>query len=226
MKLNNLSGRLLAVGDVHGCLRPLETLMDQVAPGPRDQVVFLGDYIDRGPDSAGVVDYLCDFGRRFPATVFLKGNHEAMFLDFLAGRDRYSFLANGGQATLDSYEQRGLEIIPAEHLRFFNNLRLYYEIPDFIFVHAGLLPGLPPNRQSEEDLLWIRNQFLSSGYSWNKTVVFGHTPQDNGPLVQPGRLGLDTGAVYGRTLTCCEVRTHRFWSVPAGEPKRKRFFLF
>ena len=224
--MNSKPGRLLAVGDIHGCLEPLERLMAQVAPRAQDQLVFLGDYVDRGPDSAGVLDYLCDFGRRFPATVFLKGNHEAMFLDFLVGRDRLSFLANGGQETLDSYEKRDSQEIPDAHRRFLEDLRLYYETPDFIFVHAGLLPGLSPEQQSEEDLLWIRNAFLNSSYSWGKTVVFGHTPQTDGPLIGSERMGLDTGAVYGRSLTCCEVNTARCWSVSAREPKRKRFLFF
>lgn len=216
-------GRLLAVGDIHGCLEQLRALMARVAPTQNDQVVFLGDYVDRGPDSRGVLDFLRDFGRSFPHSVFLKGNHEAMFLDFLSGRDRLSFLANGGQQTLESY---GGDEIPADHLRFLDNLRLYHETADFIFVHAGMRPGLPPARQTEEDLLWIRNEFLNSNYNWGKTVVFGHTPQSNGPLLQPGRMGLDTGAVYGRALTCCDVESGRCWSVPATEPKRKRFLLF
>lgn len=215
--------RLLAVGDIHGCLEPLRTLMAQVAPRETDQVVFLGDYVDRGSDSRGVIEYLLDFAKRFPQTVFLKGNHEAMFLDFLEGRDPFSFLANGGQATLDSYAQ---EEIPEEHVGFLRKLQLSYETPEFIFVHAGLRPGLPLQQQSEEDLLWIRRDFLSSNYSWGKTVVFGHSPQSDGPLVQIERLGLDTGAVYGRSLSCCDVTTGRCWSVPASAKKRKRFLLF
>lgn len=215
--------RLLAVGDIHGCLDPLRSLMTQVAPCETDQVVFLGDYVDRGPDSRGVIEYLLDFARRFPHTVFLKGNHEAMFLDFLEGCDPFSFLANGGQATLDSYAQ---EAIPEEHVNFLRKLRLSYETPDFIFVHAGLRPGLSLQQQSEEDLLWIRRDFLSSQYSWGKTVVFGHSPQSDGPLVQTERLGLDTGVVYGRSLSCCDVTSGRCWSAPASTPKRKRFFFF
>lgn len=214
--------RLLAVGDIHGCLEPLRNLMAQVAPRETDQVVFLGDYVDRGPDSRGVIEYLLDFAKRFPQTVFLKGNHEAMFLDFLEGRDPFSFLANGGQATLDSYAQ---EEIPEEHVDFLRKLHLSYETSDFIFVHAGLRPGLPLQQQSEEDLLWIRRDFLNSHYLWGKTVVFGHSPQSDGPLVQTERLGLDTGAVYGGSLSCCDVTSGRCWSV-AAEPKRKRFLLF
>lgn len=222
----NPSGRLLAVGDIHGCLEALKTLLERVAPQDEDQVVFLGDYIDRGPDSYGVVEYLIDFSRQFPHTVFLKGNHEAMLLDFISGRDHLAFLANGGRSTLDSYALHSGDTLPEQHLEFFHKLRLYYETPEFIFVHAGLRPGVAPSQQKEEDLLWIREAFLEDDYDWGKTVVFGHTPQLQGPLKKPGRLGLDTGAVYGRALTCCEVRSGHCWSVPEREPKKKRFFFF
>ncbi|MDY6849825.1 MAG: metallophosphoesterase family protein [Geoalkalibacter sp.] len=223
---DNSTGRLLAVGDIHGCLEKLCTLMERVAPQSDDQVVFLGDYIDRGPDSCGVVDYLLDFAERFPRTVFLKGNHEAMLLDFISGRDHLAFLANGGRSTLESYALRSGDTLPPTHLAFFRALKLYHETREFIFVHAGLRPGRPLSQQREEDLLWIREEFLDNDYDWGKTVVFGHTPQSKGPLKKPGRLGLDTGAVYGRALTCCEVRSGRCWSVPEREPKKRQFFFF
>lgn len=205
--------RLLAVGDIHGCLKELRQLMVQVAPTEGDRVVFLGDYIDRGPDSRGVIEYLLDFRRHFPRTIFLRGNHEAMFLDFLAERDQLSFLLNGGQSTLLSYQDAAGIRIPREHLEFIEGLSLYYEEGQFIFVHAGLRPGLPPAAQVEQDLLWIRREFLDSNYDWGKTVVFGHTPQLR-PLLAPGRIGLDTGAVFGRMLSCCDVEGRRFWHEP------------
>lgn len=202
--------RLLAVGDIHGCLALLDQLMEQVAPTEQDQVVFLGDYGDRGPDSKGVYEFLLDFGGRFPQTIFLKGNHEQMLLDFFEERDQLTFLLNGGTATLESYREGDRYRFPANHLDFIRDLRLYYETDEFIFVHAGLRPGLPPAKQRESDLLWIRQNFLDSDYDWGKTVVFGHTPMER-PYITPTRLGLDTGAVFGRTLTCCEVRTRTFW---------------
>lgn len=204
-------GRLLAVGDIHGCLDHLERLMARVEPTPADRVVFLGDYIDRGPDGRGVIDFLIDFGRRFPRSVFLKGNHEAMFLDFLAGRNQWLFLYNGGASTLESYrEERGVRI-PKEHLEFLSNLSLYHETEAFIFVHAGLRPGAPLNRQREKDLLWIREEFIDSPYDWGKTVVFGHTPRKE-PLLGKSRICVDTGAVYGFFLSCCDVETRRCWT--------------
>lgn len=210
--MTNNQGRLLAVGDIHGCLRQLQALLTQVEPTDADQVVFLGDYVDRGPDSAGVIDYLIEFGSTFPATIFLRGNHEQMFTDYIAGKDSAAFLLNGGLKTLGSYHDNGLWPIPQSHRDFLASLANYYQTKDFIFVHAGLRPGRPLADQDEMDLLWIRQEFISSDYDWGKTVVYGHTPQEN-PHSTRTRLGLDTGCVYGRQLTCCEVRTRQFWQV-------------
>ncbi len=206
------TGRLLAVGDIHGCLHQLEQLIEQVQPTMSDQVVFLGDYIDRGLDSRGVIDYLIHFGSRFPQTVFLKGNHEEMFLDFVAGRNQMLYVLNGGQATLENYQEAEKLRIPKSHLDFLQNLRTSYETERFIFVHAGLRPGLPLAAQQEKDLLWIREEFLHSDYDWGKTIVFGHTPRLD-VLLSAHRIGVDTGAVYGRTLSCCEVELRYCWSM-------------
>ena len=188
--------RLLAIGDIHGCLDLLQLLLHKVAPAPRDQLVFLGDYIDRGPESCGVVGYLLDLQKDFPATVFLRGNHEQMLLDFLSGEDHLMFLLNGGNATLESYEQNaaGRPVIPTTHLTFFNNLKSHFIFGDYIFVHAGLRPGVPINKQSEYDMLWIRGEFINSDYDWGKKVVFGHSPQSK-VLDRGNMIGLDTGAV-------------------------------
>jgi serine/threonine protein phosphatase 1 len=219
--MNNLTssqkpkaGRLLAVGDIHGCRDLLQQLMQQVAPSAEDQVVFLGDYIDRGPDSRGVIDYLLEFRQRWPQTVFLKGNHEAMFLDFLAGHERLRYLLNGGEATLSGYRERGKLMIPPDHLQFFHDLRLYFETEHHLFVHAGLRPGVALEDQGEENLLWIREDFLNSDYRWGKTIVFGHTPLRK-PQLRPDRIGLDTGAVYGRFLSCCDVICRQLWTARA-----------
>lgn len=202
--------RLLAVGDIHGCLRQLAALLDQVAPTTADQVVFLGDYVDRGPDSAGVISTLIDFAKKFPATVFLRGNHEEMFTDYLAGRDPSLFLINGGVKTLASYQASGQWPIPPDHRAFLDTLQNSYETADYIFVHAGLRPGIPLAGQDPRDLAWIRREFISSTYDWGKPVVYGHTPLTE-PFLSEKRLGLDTGCVYGRQLTCCEVRSRRIW---------------
>lgn len=204
------NGRLLAVGDIHGCLAQLCSLLDQVAPTGHDQLVFLGDYIDRGPDSAGVVETLLALRARLPRTVFLRGNHEQMLLDVLAGGDPATFLLNGGEQTIASYRNRGGWPPPAAHRDFYHNLTYSFETEQFIFVHAGLRPGIPLARQNPADLLWIRQAFLRSDEDWGKAVVFGHTPRATA-LVSKTRIGLDTGCVYGGQLTCCEVLSGRCW---------------
>jgi len=212
--LRNEPKRIFAFGDIHGCLKELQALMKRVPCEPEDLLVFLGDYIDRGPDSRGVIDYLIDLGTQFPSSVFLKGNHEAMFLDYLAGRDRINFLFNGGGKTLQNYMEGDSLRVPRTHMDFFNRLEPFFETKNFIFVHAGLRHGNPLDQQREEDLLWIREEFIETDYDWGKTVVFGHTPQPE-PRLTPNKIGLDTGAVYGHSLSCCEVRQRLFWSVPS-----------
>ncbi len=208
--LADSGGRLLAVGDIHGCLSQLEALLAAVAPTLNDRIVFLGDFIDRGPASAGVVDFLLEFRELFPATVFLRGNHEQMLLDYLAGKDPAIFLLNGGVTTLESYRRANAWPIPAAHLSFYESLRFYHETSGHIFVHAGLRPGIPLADQGPDDMLWIRRDFLDSDYAWGKAVVFGHTPRQT-PLLTKSRIGLDTGCVYGRQLTCCDVNTLQIW---------------
>ena len=173
-----------------------------------DTLVFVGDYIDRGPQSAEVVEYLVKLKKREPGIIFLKGNHEDMLLKYLDGTDRFTYLLNGGQPTLDSYlNQPGrpdLHPIPSEHMEFFKSLRLFYETEDYIFVHAGLRPGVALGSQDSEDLLWIRDKFLYTDYNFGKPVIFGHTPLGK-PLVESNKVGIDTGAVYGNTLTCVQL---------------------
>ncbi|MDT8440118.1 MAG: metallophosphoesterase family protein [Desulfuromonadales bacterium] len=205
-------GRLLAIGDIHGCLAQLAALLDLVAPTADDRLVFLGDYVDRGPESAGVLDCLLRLRWQLPQTVFLRGNHEQMFSDFLTGRDPMPFLLNGGDQTLLSYQCDERWPIPPEHRQFLDSLVNLHTEDEFIFVHAGLRPKVPLAEQSVDDLLWIRQEFLAAGDDCEKTVVFGHTPFLE-PLQERRRLGLDTGCVYGRQLTCCEVRSRQFWSV-------------
>ncbi len=209
---------IYAIGDIHGCLAHLERLLEVVNPDlSRDQLVFVGDYIDRGLNSRGVVEYLVRLKERHPPDriVCLKGNHEAMFLDFLAGIEPELFLFNGGRSTLREYwgeqwKDREALRLPLEHERFFRELLPWYETPEYFFVHAGVRPGLPLDQQTEEDLLWIRGEFIMSFEDFGKRVVFGHTPFRE-PLVMPNKLGIDTGAVYGNFLTCVKLPEEEFF---------------
>jgi len=201
--------KLFAIGDIHGCYDRLKALVEKIPIDfSRDTLLFIGDYIDRGPHSAEVVDYLIQLKKRVKEVIFLKGNHEDMLDKFLNGDDRFTYLLNGGQQTLDSYLKKTVQPesfpIPPDHVEFFKSLRLYYETEEFIFVHAGLRPRTPLETQSTEDLLWIRDNFISTKYDFGKRVIFGHTPLKK-PLVEPNKIGIDTGAVYGNALTCVQL---------------------
>jgi diadenosine tetraphosphatase ApaH/serine/threonine PP2A family protein phosphatase len=201
--------KIYAIGDIHGCYDRLKALMEKVPIDySRDTLVFIGDYIDRGPHSVEVVDYLIQLKNRVPEAIFLKGNHEDMLDKFLNGADRFNYLLNGGQQTLDSYLLKPIESeffpIPPDHMEFFKSLRLFYETEEFIFVHAGLRPRVALELQKTEDLLWIRGKFVSTKYDFGKRVIFGHTPLKK-PLVEPNKIGIDTGAVYGNVLTCVQL---------------------
>ena len=197
--------RIFVIGDIHGCFDKLRALMDKIPINfKRDQLIFIGDYIDRGSRSIEVVDYLIDLKKRVPGIIFLKGNHEDMLENYLDGTDRFTYLLNGGQQTLDNYLNRpnnpSKYPVPSTHLEFFNSLHLYYQTDDYIFVHAGLRKKMPLESQKRIDLLWIRDEFISSHFDFGKRVIFGHTPFKE-PLVQTNKIGIDTGAVYGNRLT-------------------------
>jgi len=196
------------IGDIHGCLDPLRRLFKRIAPRPNDEIVFVGDYIDRGPQSREVVDYLLGLPYR---GIFLMGNHEKMLLDFLDGKDEDLYLVNGGSATLQSYGGDASGIPPA-HLNFFRNLRPMYETPDYLFVHAGIRPAVALEEQELDDLVWIRQEFFYYVGRFPKTVVFGHTPLRQ-VLLEDDRIGIDTGCVYGGKLTCLKLPARKVTQV-------------
>lgn len=205
--------RTLIIGDIHGCLELLKRLMDTVKWQPeQDRLIFLGDYVDRGPDSKGVIDFLLELMRESENIQCLMGNHESMFLDFLSGLDISNFLMNGGENTLRSYYNDGETIIPLEHIHFLENLQIRVELQDYCTVHAGLKPGLQIEDQSIDDMIWIREPFIYSKYDFGKKIIFGHTVFYD-PLIMDNKIGLDTGAVYGNKLTCLELPDLIFHSV-------------
>ena len=206
--------RIFAIGDIHGCRTHLIRMLDLIPWNPeKDRILFIGDYIDRGNDSKGVVDIVEQIKREYPQTICLLGNHERMLLDYLGGRDRMLYFFNGGGKTLESYglsaRDNVVKGIPKSHREFFMNLQLYFETDDYLFVHAGLRPNIPLERQDPHDLVWIREDFFMADVQYEKTIIFGHTPFRE-PLVQPGKIGIDTGAVYGNKLTCIELPVKKF----------------
>jgi serine/threonine protein phosphatase 1 len=209
------------IGDVHGCLGMLMKLMEKIAwRAETDRLIFLGDYIDRGKDSRGVIDFILSISERSPHVECLMGNHENILLDFLSGRDPATFFLNGGRATLNSYRIHnhalGDLLIPKEHVDFLKSLRTWIELDEYYVVHAGFKPEVSIAKQSLDDLLWIRESFIFSDYNFGKKVIFGHTPFAH-PVTMPNKIGLDTGAVYGNKLTCLELPAFRFHFVEAKE---------
>lgn len=211
---------IYAIGDIHGCLNHLERLLDKVQPDlNRDRLLFMGDYIDRGPRPKGVVDYILRLQRLYPTEniICLKGNHEAMFANFLQGQEINMFLFNGGLSTLKDYwgpewgRQERL-VLPPDHEEFYRGLKTIYETTDYIFVHGGLLPGVSLAEQREENLLWIRGEFIASKENFGRKVIFGHVPFRQ-PLIMPNKIGIDTAAVYGNFLTCIQLPQEEFFFV-------------
>jgi len=218
------AARTFVVGDIHGCADELCRLLDALAPGAGDTLIFLGDYIDRGPSPKRVVDRLLQLAVEGPSCRFLKGNHEDMFLGFLGLRGAYgdAFLFNGGHSTLRSY---GLESetarhcperLPPEHLRFLTTLHAHTTHGDFLCVHAGIDPQLPLEQQRPEDLFWIREEFILAPHPLPFTVLFGHTPQAEVLFDLPYKIGLDTGLVYWNQLSCLELEARRLHQIRRG----------
>ena len=212
--------RTLAIGDIHGASTLLDALLAAVAPTPRDTLVFLGDYVDRGPDTRGVLDRLIALKSQVPC-VFVLGNHELMMM---RARDdastRKMWLAVGGRQALASYARDGgagsLELIPAIHWDFLkNDCSDFAETPTHVFVHAGLDPDKPLDRQTEEALFW---EFLAGPFRLadGRKVVCGHTSQKSGEILDYGdTVCIDTHAYGGGKLTCLDVDSGHYWQADA-----------
>ncbi|MGE3539205.1 MAG: metallophosphoesterase family protein [Candidatus Tectimicrobiota bacterium] len=223
-----------AIGDIHGCLDKVQRLLDVLRYDPcADRLIFLGDYIDRGPASKGVLDLMLSLQADNPQNVFLMGNHEENFLMYMQtcleeNNGQYwmaePFFAGGGVTTLQSYHPRLrdpydlalLQAIPPEHRRFLTALPLWWTDASYIAVHAGVRPGIPLERQRPNDLLRIRRPFLQTPHGLGKCVVFGHTPFYEVQR-EPDKVGIDTGACYAALgygkLTALCLQTQQDFSV-------------
>jgi serine/threonine protein phosphatase 1 len=227
--------RLYAIGDIHGCLDQFTELHEAIAddliarPVSDHRIVHLGDYVDRGADSAGIIEKLSSLKKSDSRARAIRGNHDQIFLEFLDGvpDNRELFLTYGGRQTLASYGcassegtdlwdliDEAREAVPRHHIDFLRTLPLFHQFGDFFFCHAGVRPGVPLAEQNQNDLIWIREEFLTSTADHGAIVVHGHTPTDN-PEVRPNRINVDTGAVFGGQLTCVvlEGAEHRFLQV-------------
>lgn len=211
------------VGDVHGCFHTLVKLINQLPMESGDKLIFVGDYIDRGPHSKQVVDFVKELTESGQA-IALMGNHEKMCVDSYngSGYSTQTWVCNGGEATIESYDERtdeekkrpskvldeeayhawrsNLPRVSKEHVEWMANLPLSYEIDDFFICHAGIDPEVPLDRQFEDDLLWIRGEFINYNKCLQKRVVFGHTPFKK-PQILSNKIGIDTGCVFGHSLT-------------------------
>lgn len=218
--------RIHAIGDVHGRLDLLEEMHRRIMTGLAERpvndwrIIHLGDYVDRGPDSRGVLDFLIAARERDPRNVMLAGNHDVGFLDFLASpRSESLFVNYGGSDTARSYGvELGLETlealqrtwarllraVPSRHQEFLRSLPYSVSFGDFHFCHAGIRPGVALDKQTSEDLIWIRGPFLNSPDLHEKVVVHGHTPAAE-PEVMANRVNVDTGAYRSGVLSALMI---------------------
>lgn len=226
---------IYAIGDIHGQLAMLEGALGRIERdgGPDARIVFLGDYTDRGPDSRGVIELLARGKRAERNWVFLLGNHDRMFSMFMQDYPRndarlllgYHWLHEriGGIETLASYgvdvaegariyqvHETARAAVPQSHQDFLAGLQPHHEEDGKLFVHAGIRPGLALEEQTEDDLIWIRQEFLNDPRPHPWLVVHGHTPERQ-PVHAGNRVNLDSGAGYGRPLTAAVFEDSQAW---------------
>ncbi len=203
-----MSPRSIAIGDIHGCSLALEAILAAIDPRPDDTIITLGDYVNRGPDSKGVLDHLIELERR-RHLIAVKGDHG------LTNRPLFDFwLASGGNATIISYESAGRTVLPPEHVAFLERLRLYHETNTHVFVHASYAPNQLLAKQSPDTLLRLRLEKLPGPHFSKKTVVVRHTRQKEGAILDVGYLKcIDKGCGFGGPLTALEVVSGNVWQV-------------
>ncbi|MEP3227329.1 MAG: metallophosphoesterase family protein [Parasphingorhabdus sp.] len=225
--------RIYAIGDIHGrndlLLKLIEKIDadDQQRGKAATEIIFLGDLIDRGPDSAGVIETAMKLKQERGHVRFLMGNHEEVYLAAAAGSEKATRFFNriGGKETILSYEisireymdldnnalaERLPDLIPSHHIEFVKNFENQIVIGDYAFVHAGIRPGIALEEQKPKDLRWIREEFLSAKDPHEKVIVYGHTINDD--VIEKGnRIGIDTGAYYTEKLTALALEGEQRW---------------
>lgn len=203
--------RLIAIGDVHGCAKALDALIAEIQPSERDVIVFLGDYVDRGPDSRGVIDRIIELEKQ-TQVVSLLGNHEIMMLIALQDMQLQFWTECGGEQTLASYGG-DLANVPEQHLTFLQNCRRYYETNNHFFVHANYDDQLPLDQQPDDLLFWTHITYhVPKKHISGKTAIVGHTPQGNGEILDLDHIiGVDTYCFGNGWLTALDVETGQVW---------------
>lgn len=222
-----MPGRTIAIGDIHGCSKALESLIALIGPRPDDTIVTLGDYVNRGPDSRGVLDQLLNLRRRCRLVPIL-GNHDQLLLDARSGKHPISWLIEiGGGHTLNSYRAgRDPSLIPDEHYDFLESCVDYYENETHIFVHGNYYPDLPMDRQHVGILRWESLRAMTPGpHASGKVVIVGHTSQKGGDVLDLGYLVcIDTFCHGGGWLTAYEPATRQIRQVDRRGTPRTRVF--
>ena len=227
-KLSEYS-QVFAVGDIHGCKDLLDIIHRKIIDASKNKegeklLIYLGDYIDRGPNIKDTIQTLIDFNPIDFKKIFLLGNHEQMLLEFISEsrNSPYVWISNGGLETLESYgydlskyidstmnlsfdnkiRKRFLDFLPSSHMDFFNKLVLNFQWEDYFFVHAGINPSLTLDKQEKETMLWTREKFFfKPTMTYSKIIVHGHTPVEKIEKF-PYRINLDTGSFYSGKLSC------------------------
>ena len=217
--------RTIAIGDIHGCLAALETLLAVVQPRTDDTLVLLGDYVDRGPDTRGVVERLLALQQQC-RLVPLLGNHDEMMLNVYDGQMHLyiDWLMFGGSATLESYHAQRLEDIPSAHIAFLKDCRLFYQSAEHFYVHGSYRADLPLEAQPREVLLWDSLRDRQPGpHCSGKTAIVGHTSQKTGEILDLGYLKcIDTWCYGEGWLTALDVDSNRLWQTHKSGKMRER----
>lgn len=205
------SQRIFAIGDIHGCSAALMRLDQELKFSKNDLVITLGDYVDRGPDSRGVIEHLITLSRRCQL-VPLRGNHEIMMLDARQHRQaEIHWLHCGGDSTMQSYAARSIQDIPHHHWQFLENTLPYYETETDFFVHANSLPDIALAKLPDEVRYWMPLTSYQPHHS-GKRMICGHTSQNSGfPLVLDGAVCIDTYLYGGQWLTCLETHSNQYY---------------